>query len=130
MFLWQIAFALEMLVILVGFWVLLKAANVAAGPKLFAQIVAVIVIIISFLLAGCTLTKAILYALEDNVAAQPFYVYDAARAPAPPPNPAPRAASPATPKEPVPEWKGDLMKKKWDERGEMMKKKWAERGKK
>lgn len=39
-------------------------------------------------------------------------------------------AGPAPPKkEPVPEWKGDLQKKKWDERGEMMKKKWAERGK-
>jgi hypothetical protein len=39
-------------------------------------------------------------------------------------------ASPApAKKEPVPEWKGDLQKKKWDERGEMMKKKWAERGK-
>jgi hypothetical protein len=37
---------------------------------------------------------------------------------------------PAPPKkEPIPEAKGDLMKKKWDERGEMMKKKWAERGK-
>ena len=36
---------------------------------------------------------------------------------------------PAPKKEPVPEWKGDLMKKKWNERGEMMKKKWAERGK-
>jgi hypothetical protein len=36
--------------------------------------------------------------------------------------------APAAPKaEPIPEWKGDLMKKKWDERGEMMKKKWAER---
>ncbi len=32
------------------------------------------------------------------------------------------------PKKPVPEWKGDLQKKKWNERGEMMKKKWAERG--
>jgi hypothetical protein len=29
-------------------------------------------------------------------------------------------------KEPIPEWKGDLMKKKWNERGELMKKKWAE----
>ncbi len=36
---------------------------------------------------------------------------------------------PAPPKERIPEAKGDLMKKKWDERGEMMKKKWAERGK-
>lgn len=38
--------------------------------------------------------------------------------------------APAPAKEPIPEWKGDLMKKKWHERGEMMKKKWAERGKK
>jgi hypothetical protein len=36
---------------------------------------------------------------------------------------------PAPKKEPIPEWKGDLMKEKWHERGEMMKKKWAERGK-
>ena len=37
---------------------------------------------------------------------------------------------PAPPtKEPIPEWKGDLMKEKWHERGLMMKKKWAERGK-
>ncbi len=39
-------------------------------------------------------------------------------------------AGPAPKKEPIPEWKGDLMKKKWHERGEMMKKKWAERDKK
>jgi hypothetical protein len=39
-------------------------------------------------------------------------------------------AGPAPKKEPIPEWKGDLMKKKWHERGEMLKKKWAERGKK
>lgn len=39
-------------------------------------------------------------------------------------------AGPAPKKEPVPEWKGDLMKKKWEERGDMLKKKWAERGKK
>jgi hypothetical protein len=38
-------------------------------------------------------------------------------------------AGPAPKKEPIPEWKGDLMKKKWHERGEMLKKKWAERGK-
>ncbi len=38
-------------------------------------------------------------------------------------------SGPAPAKKPVPEWKGDLQKKKWDERGEMMKKKWAERGK-
>jgi len=38
-------------------------------------------------------------------------------------------AGPAPKKEPIPEWKGDLMKKKWYERGEMMKRKWAERGK-
>lgn len=36
-----------------------------------------------------------------------------------------RAAAPAP--EPIPEWKGDLMKAKWKERGDMMKKKWAER---
>ncbi len=36
-------------------------------------------------------------------------------------------AGPAPAKEPIPEWKGDLMKKKWHERGEMMKHKWAER---
>ena len=39
-------------------------------------------------------------------------------------------SGPAPKKEPVPEWKGDLMKKKLYERDEMLKKKWAERGKK
>jgi hypothetical protein len=39
-------------------------------------------------------------------------------------------AGPAPKKEPIPEWKGDLMKKKWHERGEMLKRKWAERGNK
>lgn len=39
-------------------------------------------------------------------------------------------AGPAPKTEPIPEWKGDLMKKKLYERGEMLKKKWAERGKK
>lgn len=38
-------------------------------------------------------------------------------------------AGPAPKKEPIPEWKGELMKKKWHERGEMLKRKWAERGK-
>jgi hypothetical protein len=38
-------------------------------------------------------------------------------------------SGPAPAKEPIPEWKGDLMKKKWHERGEMMKHKWAERNK-
>ena len=38
-------------------------------------------------------------------------------------------AGPA-PKEKIPEWKGDLMKKKLYESDEMKKKKWAERGKK
>ncbi len=38
-------------------------------------------------------------------------------------------AGPA-PKKAIPEWKGELMKKKWHERGEMMKRKWAERGNK
>ncbi len=39
-------------------------------------------------------------------------------------------AGPAPKKEPIPEWKGELMKKKWHERGEMLKRKWAERGNK
>lgn len=39
-------------------------------------------------------------------------------------------SGPAPKKEPIPEWKGDLMKKKLYERDEMLKKKWAERGKK
>lgn len=38
-------------------------------------------------------------------------------------------AGPAPKKEPIPEWKGDLMKKKWHERGELLKKKWSERDK-
>jgi len=39
-------------------------------------------------------------------------------------------AGPAPKIEPIPEWKGELMKKKLYERDEMLKKKWAERGKK
>ena len=39
-------------------------------------------------------------------------------------------SGPAPKKEPIPKWKGDMMKRKWNELGEMMKKKWAERGKK
>ncbi len=39
---------------------------------------------------------------------------------------APEGGAPAKKSEPVPEWEGELMKEKWDERGEMMKKKWAE----
>ncbi len=39
-------------------------------------------------------------------------------------------SGPAPIKEPIPEWKGDLIKKKKHEEGEMLKRKWAERDKK
>ena len=129
MFEWQVALGLELLVILVGFLVFLKAADDESRPRTFVKIVAIIVIIFAALLAVCTVTKAVLYALQD----------DAAEAEAPTairderPKPVRPVSSPAVetaqkPKEPLPEWKGDLRKQKWNERGELMKKKWAERG--
>ncbi|NIT36750.1 MAG: hypothetical protein GTN49_09655 [candidate division Zixibacteria bacterium] len=38
-------------------------------------------------------------------------------------------SGPAPTQEPIPEWKGDLIKKKLHEHGEMLKRKWAERDK-
>jgi hypothetical protein len=134
MFDWQLVFILELFVVLCGFGIILWAANAAAGPRTFARVVAIIVIVLATLLAICTLTKAVIYALRgDEPEMVPVYFWgydqDSSR-PAKPPAVAssPSARDPAPRKDPIPEYKGDLRKKKWHERGEMLKKKWAERG--
>lgn len=128
MFEWQVALGLELLVILAGFLVFLKADD-ESRPRTFVKIVAIVVIIFTTLLAACTVTKAVLYALRDEGDAEEVSTAIQDKQP----KPVRLVSSPAvetgkTPKEPVPEWKGDLRKKKWHERGEMMKRKWAERG--
>ncbi len=62
MFNWQVAFALELLVILFGFWLWFVTARAEAGPKKLAKIVAIVIIILAVLLGICTLTKAVLFA--------------------------------------------------------------------
>jgi len=57
---WQIAFALELLVLLLGFGLWFKAAKAEAGPKKLGRIAAIVVIILAVLLAACTLSKAFL----------------------------------------------------------------------
>ena len=131
MFEWQVALGLELLVILVGFLVFLKAADDESRPRTFVKIVAIIVIIFAALLAVCTVTKAVLYALEDEGDAEEVStaIQDKQPKPVRPvSSPEVKTGTTAAPQEPLPEWKGDLQKKKWAERGELMKKKWAERG--
>ncbi len=133
MFEWQVALGLELLVILVGFLVFLKAADDESRPRTFVKIVAIIVIIFAALLAVCTVTKAVLYALEDESASGKgsiFIFFNRKERPEPArpvSSPEVKTGKTTGPKEPLPEWKGDLQKKKWHERGELMKKKWAER---
>jgi len=57
---WQIALALELLVILVAFKLWFKAAKMEVGPKKLAKVVAIVVIVLALLLAVCTVTKAAL----------------------------------------------------------------------
>ena len=128
MFEWQVALGLELLVILVGFLVFLKADD-ESRPRTFVKIVAIVVILFSTLLAACTVTKAVLYALRDEGDAEEVSTAIQDKQPKPVrPVSSPGVGTGKTPKEPLPEWKGDLQKKKWHERGEMMKRKWAERG--
>ena len=133
MFEWQVALGLELLVILVGFLVFLKAADDESRPRTFVKIVAIIVIIFAVLLAVCTVTKAVLYALEDEDASgkgSTFIFFNRMERPEPVrpvSSPEVKTGKTTGPKEPLPEWKGELQKKKWHERGELMKRKWAER---
>lgn len=60
MFDWQIALGLELLAILLGFFLWFKAAQAEAGPRKLAKIVAVVIIIFATLLVACTLAKAII----------------------------------------------------------------------
>jgi len=59
---WQIAFALELVVVVLAFGLWFKAARAEGGPKGLARIVAIVIIVLSALLMVCTLTKAITYA--------------------------------------------------------------------
>jgi uncharacterized membrane protein YgcG len=68
MFDWQIALALELLAIILGFFLWFKAAKAEAGPRKLAKIVAVLIIILATLLIGCTLAKAIISYSEYKAA--------------------------------------------------------------
>lgn len=57
---WQIAFALELLVIIFGFGLWFKAARAETGPKKLGRIAAIVLIILAVLLSACTLSKAFL----------------------------------------------------------------------
>jgi hypothetical protein len=59
---WDIALALELLVLLFGFMIWFKAARAEGGPKKLAKVVAIVVIILAVLLAACTVTRAFMYA--------------------------------------------------------------------
>jgi hypothetical protein len=134
MFEWQIALGVELLVVLVAFFVFLKASNAAAGPRTFVKIVAVAVVIGAVAMAGWTVTNAVLKALDAEKAdgTTYFIIFTGKEKPAPvryvPSSPTSSGAKKTSTREPVPEWKGELQKRKWHERGEAMKRKWAERG--
>lgn len=134
MFAWQVALGVELLVILVAFFVFLKASNAAAGPRTFVKIVAVAVVIGAVAMAGWTVTNAVLNALDAEKADGTtfFIIFTDKEKPAPvryvPSSPTSSGAKTTGAREPVPEWKGELQKRKWHERGEAMKRKWAERG--
>jgi hypothetical protein len=135
MFAWQVALGVELLVILVAFFVFLKASNAEAGPRTFVKVVAVVAVVGAMVLAGWTLTNAVLKALEPDKADGTTYFFiftDEEQKPAParylPSSPTSSGVKKTGTREPVPAWKGDLQKQKWHERGEMMKRKWAERG--
>jgi hypothetical protein len=133
MFAWQVALGVELLVILVAFFVFLKASNAEAGPRTFVKIMAVAVVIGAVAMAGWTVTNAVLNALDAEKADGTtfFIIFTDKEKPAPvryvPSSPTGGAKKTST-REPVPAWNGELQKRKWHERGEMMKRKWAERG--
>jgi hypothetical protein len=61
MYFWQIAFGIELLAVVLGFFLWFKAARAEAGPKKLGKIVAIIIIILAVLMMACTLAKAIIY---------------------------------------------------------------------
>jgi hypothetical protein len=136
MFEWQIALALEFILIIADLALFLRASNVEAGPRSFVKVAAAVIIVLGVLLAGYTAVRAVLFELEggEEREGSTFFLIFTKDKEEPEPEPVrriiPKAPAKATAlKEPLPEWEGDLQKKKWHERGEMMKKKWAERGK-
>lgn len=62
MFGWDIALALELLVVVFGFVLWFMAAKAEGGPKKLARVVAIVIIILAVLLAVCTVTRAFMYA--------------------------------------------------------------------
>jgi len=135
MFAWQVALGVELMVILAAFFVFLKASNAEAGPRTFVKIVSVFAVIGAVGMAGWTVTNAVLAALEPETddGATYFIIFaDQEEEPEPAPGRYVPSSSPTIKKTgtrtPVPAWKGELQKQKWNERGEAMKKKWAERG--
>lgn len=134
MFAWQVALGVELLVVLVAFFVFLRASNEEAGPRTFVKIVSVAAIIGAVGLAGWTVTDAVLKAMnadENGDDATCIIIFtEKDEKPAPVryvPSSSYGGASGTGTAEPVSKWKGDLMKKKWRERGDDMKRKWAER---
>jgi hypothetical protein len=65
---WQIALGLELLVIVLGFFLWFKAAKAEAGPRKLAKVVAVVIIIFATLLVACTLAKALIKYSEYKAA--------------------------------------------------------------
>lgn len=63
---WDIALALELLVLLFGFMIWFKAARAEGGPKKLAKVVAIVVVILAVLLMICTVTRAFMYAGEGK----------------------------------------------------------------
>ena len=126
---WQVVIAAELFVVVVGWALLLLASNLGRGPRLFAQIFAVIVIILASLLVGYTGVATVVDALKakPKVASQPAVIV--VEKPAPPPKPVVAVGPAAAPTaaKPVSEWEGDLIKRKKKEEGDMLKRKWAER---
>ena len=61
---WDIALALELVALLLGFFLWFKAARAEGGPKKLARVVAIVVVILAILLMACTVTRAFMNAGE------------------------------------------------------------------
>jgi len=132
MYEWQLTLAVELFVVLAGFYLLLRAANAEQGPRLFTQVVAVIVIIVATLLAGFTSAVTVIEAVKKKpapVTTQPAPIIIEREVPPrlTPTTPTAGTAKAKGYKEPKTEWEGDLLKEKKFEEGELLKKKWSER---